>query len=219
MAERTLPGLGLTGFWDLGQSGWKDGMDANLRVLSVLARQWAKSRVTSLPAPGTLGDVYLVPSGAGEHANKIAVWDGASGAEAWVYLLPLKGMVFRVDDEGARYEWNGAAWSASGGGAAGLVVESITGTTYVQIAADKSKWKRTTNASPVAITIAANVNAATDEITFSQGGAGQITFAAGGGMTLNPRGGTALKSAGQFAVCGVKFFSATEATLFGDITA
>jgi DnaB-like helicase C terminal domain len=97
-------------------------------------------------------------------------------------------------------------------------VETIAGTTYTQIAADATKWKRTTNASAVTITIDANVNAAGNEITFSQGGAGQITFVAGAGLTLSSRG-AALKSAGQYAVCGVKFISATEATLFGDITA
>ncbi len=63
--------------------------------------------------------------------------------------------------------------AATGGGAA---IETIAGTTYTQVAADATKWKRTTNASAVTITIDANVNAAGDEITFSQGGAGQITF-------------------------------------------
>ena len=100
----------------------------------------------------------------------------------------------------------------------GAAIEEIAGTTYTQVAADHKKWKRTINASAVTITIDASVNAAGDEITFSQGGAGQITFVAGAGMTLNARG-AALKSAGQYAVCGVKFISATEATLFGDISA
>ena len=38
MAERTLPGLGLTGFWDLGANNWKGGMDLNLRKLSLLVQ-------------------------------------------------------------------------------------------------------------------------------------------------------------------------------------
>ncbi len=99
----------------------------------------------------------------------------------------------------------------------GAAIEEIAGTTYTQVAADHKKWKRTTNGSAVTITIDASINAAGDEITFEQAGAGTITFAAGAGMTLNSRG-AALESAGQYAVCGVKFVSPTEATFFGDIT-
>lgn len=98
-------------------------------------------------------------------------------------------------------------------------VENITGTAYTQVAGDAGKWKKTTNASAVEIAIEANVNAANDEITFSQGGAGVITFVeASSAMTLNSRG-AAFSSAGQYSVIGIKFISATEAVLFGDITA
>ena len=69
---------------------------------------------------------------------------------------------------------------------------------------------------PVTITIAANINAAEDEITFQQGGAGQITFAAGAGLTLTTSG--TLASGGQGAVVGIKFLSAIEAALFGQTT-
>ena len=33
--ERTLPNMGLTAFWDLGDNTYKAGMDKNLLVLSV----------------------------------------------------------------------------------------------------------------------------------------------------------------------------------------
>lgn len=98
----------------------------------------------------------------------------------------------------------------------GAAIEEIAGTAYTAAAADAGKWKRTSDAGAVTITIDANVHGAGDEISFEQGGAGQITFVAGAGMVLNARGG-ALKSAGQHAVCGLKFVSPTEATLFGDI--
>jgi Phage tail repeat like len=64
-----------------------------------------------------------------------------------------------------------------------------------------------------AVTIEANVNAANDEITFQQGGAGAISFLAGAGMTLSTS--RTLVSGGPGAVVGIKFLSATEATIFG----
>lgn len=359
MVARNLPGLGLTGFWPLGQNGWKDANDLNLRVLSVVGRGWVKSRTTVLPSPPAAGEtVYIVPSDDVTNPNKIGVWDGEAGAEAWVYLDPQEGMWFFVDDAAERVQYVDGAWVAfsaggggGGGGAAtayrywrlrltsetqktasgtlwlfelefrstagvqetatggtvissgwtnptnafgtsrasaaspfidkfigydfgsektveevlvaydttfasaptnyvieastdnvtwvvaaqvsladvtgdqvfsvstvggGSAVEEVAGTIYTQVAADSGKWKRTTNGAAVAITIDANVNKARDEITWEQGGAGLVTFAAGAGMTLTSRGG-ALASAGQHAVMGVKFRSPTEATLFGDI--
>ena len=95
-------------------------------------------------------------------------------------------------------------------------IEEVAGTAYTAVAADAGKWKRTTDASAVAITIDADEHAAEDEIIFEQAGAGTVTFSAGAGMTLNSRGGL-LASAGQFAVCRLKVISATEATVFGDL--
>jgi hypothetical protein len=56
MPSRTLPGLGLTGFWDLGSDGWKPDMDANLRMLSALVQAKATSRTTELPEEPSNGD-------------------------------------------------------------------------------------------------------------------------------------------------------------------
>lgn len=119
MVARTLPGLGLTGYWDLGADGWKDAMDINLRVLSVIAGGLVKSRVTALPGSPALGDIYIVPSGAGSHPNEIAVYDGPTGAGAWVYLVPMKGWAFYVEDEGKNYQFNGTAWAEFAGAGSG----------------------------------------------------------------------------------------------------
>lgn len=109
--ERTLPGLGLTGFWDLGDNTYKTGLDSNLRTLSAVAGGSAKSRVTALPASGALGDIYLVRSDAGATANNVAIWDGAAGAEAWVYLPAVEGLKFWVVDESKNYQFVGSSWS------------------------------------------------------------------------------------------------------------
>ena len=119
MAERTLPGLGLTGFWDYGATGWNDANDVNLQTLSAIAGQSVKSRTSALPGTPTLGDIYLVPSSDGTHPNELAIWDGPSGSEAWVYKTPAEGWSFYVIDEAANYQFDGTDWvlvGASGGG-------------------------------------------------------------------------------------------------------
>ena len=104
--ERTLPGLGLTGFWDPGSDGWDTGMDANLRTLSAVVQLSAISATTSLPA-GSDGDVYIVPSG-DANGNDVAVKDDG----AWVYQTPVEGWRAWVQDTAQFLYWDGAAWSA-----------------------------------------------------------------------------------------------------------
>ena len=111
MTSRTLPGLSLSAFWALGEDGWKTGMDNNIRTLSAVANGAVKSRVTPLPGSPSLGDIYIVPSGAGSNPNKIAIWDGEVGSEAWVYLTPITGLSLFVIDESKEYRWVGAAWT------------------------------------------------------------------------------------------------------------
>ena len=106
--ERSLPGLGLEGFWNLGSNGFKTGLDSDLRILSALVQLTALSRVTALPGSPANGDIYIVPSGAAEHANEIAVRDNGE----WVYLLPKNGFVATVADENVLVWYSGAAWSA-----------------------------------------------------------------------------------------------------------
>lgn len=106
MAQRTLPGIGLTGFWDLGFDGWKDEMDANLLALSALtqARVLGRVNVAGLPGSPTNGMIYIVLDGA--NANKIALRDDGT----WKYLTPAAG--FQVYDVGTEsfIKFNGTAW-------------------------------------------------------------------------------------------------------------
>lgn len=97
-----------------------------------------------------------------------------------------------------------------------LPFDNETGTTYATVATDNLKYKRMDNAAAIAVTISDVTHNAGDEITFEQAGAGQITFAAGGSLTLNSSGGK-LKTAAQHAVCTVKFITASEAVIFGDL--
>ncbi|MEL6208600.1 MAG: DUF2793 domain-containing protein [Pseudomonadota bacterium] len=118
MPERILPGsLGLSVF-DPGDNGWANARNLAMLKLSVLTLGSVLSRVTPLPGSPTPGQVYIVPSGAGSNANDVAVYDGPSGSEAWVYFVPAAG--WELWDAGAseRVRFDGSAWAAvsSGGG-------------------------------------------------------------------------------------------------------
>lgn len=119
MAPRTLPGLGLSGFWALGEDGWKDANDVNLRTLSALTQPVVLSRTTALPGSPTDGDIYIVPDGAGSNPNEIAIRDNGS----WVYLVPEEGWTAYVIDSAENVQFDGADWidfAASGGGVEAL---------------------------------------------------------------------------------------------------
>jgi uncharacterized protein YodC (DUF2158 family) len=120
MPERQVPGLGLTAFWDAAQDGWNTGMDANLRLLSVLCQGRVISRVTALPGSPTNGQIYIVPSGG--DANKIAVRDNG----AWVYLIPAEGWMIYVNDENEFVKFDGAAWVIFGSGGTPTELQNMT---------------------------------------------------------------------------------------------
>lgn len=103
--ERTLPGLGLYGFWTPGSDGWDAQMDGNLRQLSALTQLSVLDRVASVPGSPSDGDIYLMTSGG--NANDIALRDNG----AWVYLTPQEGWKCYVRDEDTIYIWTGSAWA------------------------------------------------------------------------------------------------------------
>ncbi len=106
--ERTLPGLGLTGFWDLGDNTFKSGMDTNLRLLSALVQPQVLSVLAAEPGSPTDGDIHLAS----------AVWGGAAIHDivirdngAWVSITPQEGwsVYNRATDE--RLTFDGTAWN------------------------------------------------------------------------------------------------------------
>ena len=121
MAQRNVPGLGLVAFWDLGADGWKDGMDLNLQTISALCQTRVESMRTPLPNAPAQGVMYIVPSTDATNGRKIAIYDGPTGALAWVYFVPKEGYLVYVKDAD-RFVWfNGADWVplVSGGGGSG----------------------------------------------------------------------------------------------------
>ena len=121
MPARTLPGLGLTGFWPIGGDAWKPTMDHNMLTLSVVVSGAALSRQVELPATPAEGDIYIVPASDATNPNEVAVFDGEAGSEAWVYLTPKAGWSFLVTDENKNYQFDGTEWAefASAGGGSG----------------------------------------------------------------------------------------------------
>jgi hypothetical protein len=107
------PNLGLFYGWTLGESGWKDGMDANLTQLGALVHLAVLDRDLNTP-PGSpaAGDRYIVgpsPTGAWSgHAGHIAVW--RSGA--WAFYVPAVGWLAYVSDEQVISAYKISGWSA-----------------------------------------------------------------------------------------------------------
>ena len=107
MVAKQLPGLVLYGEWDLGEDGWKDGMDSNLLKLSCFVQCAVASRTTELPASPEDGiTLYIVPADDVTNGNKLALPRG----EDWEYIAPLPGFIAFVVDEGRHVVFDGSAW-------------------------------------------------------------------------------------------------------------
>lgn len=203
---RTLPGLGLTGFWPLGAGEWKDANDINLRTLSILAAPFANSMSTALPGSPTNGDIYIVPTG-GANASQIAAYDDG----AWVYIVPQEGSVKYVLDLAKHYTFKAGAWvdmalagavgpkgdkgdkgetGAQGpaGVAAPRTIRVAPSNSEGLIDGDDKAYVRLTSGSAVnfnVLTNAALAIAIGSVVEIRQGGAGKVTFVPASGVTIN----------------------------------
>jgi hypothetical protein len=83
-----------------------------------------------------------------------------------------------------------------------LTLNAQTGTTYTLVLADAHKLVTQSNASGITTTIPPNADVAFevgDQVNLLQLGAGQVTVAAGSGVTVNSEG-SKLKLKGQYAI-------------------
>lgn len=100
-------------------------------------------------------------------------------------------------------------------------INSQTGTTYTLVLADAGKTIDLNNASSITITVPPNSSVAYPvgtRIDLVQSGAGQVTVAAGAGVTINSKG-AALKLTGQWSGATLIQRSANTWVLVGDIAA
>lgn len=88
---------------------------------------------------------------------------------------------------------------------------------YTLKAEDANRDVQVNSATPVTVTVPANVFAGGQKSRVVQTGAGQVTLAGGGGFTLNSP--TTFKSAAQYATVTVAFTSATAGIVSGNIAA
>lgn len=102
-----------------------------------------------------------------------------------------------------------------------LTLNAQTGTTYTLVLADAHKLVTQSNASAITTTIPPNSSVAFDigdQINLLQLGAGQVTVAAGSGVTLNSQG-SKLKLTGQYAVATCIKIDTNTWVLVGNLSA
>lgn len=95
----------------------------------------------------------------------------------------------------------------------------VTGTTHTFRLGDLNYLVDFTSGSAVTATIPPDSSvqfAVGSTIHYCQGGAGQVTVAAGSGVTLRTRPGA--KTAGQYAMCSIWKRDVNEWVVFGDVT-
>ena len=179
--ERTLPGLGLTAFWDLLDNTWKPGMDANLRLLSALCQPAVLSIEATEPGSPTNGDIYLADGiwGLG-NPDDIMIRDD----DAWVVVTPQEGWSVYNRDTNAMLRFEGGSWVAQAAASTDMVQSEITASGNVangDLAGNQVR--RVDSASTVTITVPSSLTG-TEPCTYIGVGAGTVSFAAGGGVTI-----------------------------------
>ena len=137
-----------------------------------------------------------------------------SAARSAAITGPIEGMLTYLEDVNIYQFYNGTAWQDLLDGATGWRDVS---TSQAIVAADRGSTIRSTG-SAITITVDNVLTQQGDRIDFIQAGTGQITFAAGSGVTLSSRSGQ-LKTAGQFAGASVVFAGSGVYYLIGNISA
>ena len=96
---------------------------------------------------------------------------------------------------------------------------SQTGTTYTLVIGDKDKLVQASNASAITVTVPPSVFSANDQISIVQTGAGQVTFAAGSGVTITSTGASAAapKLRAQYSAASVICTASNTFLVVGDI--
>jgi len=97
-----------------------------------------------------------------------------------------------------------------------FTVSSNSNTAITLASGDEGKYIRTTATTAVTVTIPSGVFSVGDEILIEQAAAGQVTVAAGTGVTLNNSASNTAKTAEQYAVVGLKCVASDVFTLTGE---
>jgi hypothetical protein len=142
---------------------------------------------------------------------------------AWVQITGREG-VFAYDQTANKlYKNDGAggiaAWVEYTTSGSPATINAQSGTTYTLVLADAQNIVELTNASAITLTVPPNASVAFPVgtvIELHQGGAGDVTVAAGVGVTLNSRG-SAFDLAGIHAIAALRKVAINTWRLTGDI--
>jgi hypothetical protein len=141
----------------------------------------------------------------------VAVFVDATARTAAIET-PLEGQLTYLSGSNTYQWWNGSAWVDL------ISTGSVSSKTanYTTVATDAGN---TINSTSTAITVTvSNTLTAGQRIDFVQTGAGQITFAAGSGVTLNSKGAK-LKTLAQYSAASVLCLASGSYLLVGDLGA
>ena len=124
---------------------------------------------------------------------------------------PAEGQVVYIENIASFKYWTGADWVDLVSAPSSVSNKTAN---YSTVAGDAGNTINSTG-SAITITIDNNLTAA-QRIDFVQTGSGQITFAAGSGVTLNSKGGK-LKTAAQYSAATVLCLASGSYLLVGDL--
>jgi hypothetical protein len=125
---------------------------------------------------------------------------------------PAEGQIVYLENVAKFVWWTGADWTDL----VALPTSTVSTKTanYSTVAGDAGNTINSTG-SAITVTVGNNLTAG-QRIDFVQTGAGQITFAAGSGVTLNSKGAK-LKTAGQYSAATVLCLASGSYLLVGDL--
>jgi len=164
-----------------------------------------KTFLNGYPLPASDINTYLM--------DQSVMTFASATARTSAIATPNEGMLTWLEDVNKYQYYNGSAW-------ADLISDAQTisdkTANYSIVAADSGKLIRSTNAA-ITITID-NVLTVGQRVDFAQYGTGQVTFAAGSGVTLNSADGN-LKTAKQYAGVSVECVASGVYWLVGNLGA
>lgn len=184
-------------------------------------RTYAQSGLATVATSGSASSLTgLAPIGLSGSATDLTTGT-IPAARLPVFDNTTKGAVPASGGGTSNYLRADGTWAApaGGGGGGGSSVSTQSGTAYTAVVGDANTYVRFTNAGAVTFTIPTNASVAYavgTELQFEQAGAGTVTIAAAGGVTVNSRGG-AITTAGQYSVGVAKKVATDTWTLAGDI--
>jgi hypothetical protein len=165
-----------------------------------------KTFLNGYPLPASDLNDYLM--------NQSVMVFASSSARSTALTAPTEGMLTYLSDTNVFQYYTGSAWSDLL--PSGTQTVSDKSANYTIVAGDSGAMIRSTG-SAITITIA-NVLSVGQKIDFFQAGSGQITFAAGAGVTLNSKSGN-LKTSAQYVGATVQCMASGVYALIGDLGA